>query len=140
MQHRDGLQEVGVLHALEDRLLRQALVARGHLALHAAKPVVAEVVTIGRIGGSDQLKHRQRHAAGVDLLEYQADRLLAGLLLQYDQRDLVLVVRVEHLFLEVEELRHCCGVVLVQVLEPVHGLQDLRTGKVQLLTFQFARG
>lgn len=44
-----------------------------------------------RVGGREQLEHRKRHAAGVDLFEDLADGFARGLLAELDHRELVLL-------------------------------------------------
>lgn len=58
-------------------------------------PVLAQLEVVRCVGRSQQLEHRQGHAAGVDLLEHLADRLLGGRAGKGDRGYLVLLERLE---------------------------------------------
>ena len=85
MQQRNGLQEVGrgdigqyALHlagssAVGSKPLLCAELAVGIFGLLLTQPVVAQLVTLGRVHGGQQFEGIQRFAASVDFLEDEAD-------------------------------------------------------------------
>ena len=76
LQQSNGLEQVGALHVAEQFVLLEARLAGGHVAYVGAEPIVAQVIALGGVTGSDQLEHRELHPAGINLLEHEADRLL----------------------------------------------------------------
>ncbi len=66
----------------------------------AGVPVIAKLEIIRGKGGSQQLEHSERHTTGVHAFKDEADCLLGRLLLQLDDRHLVLPKAFDDLALE----------------------------------------
>ena len=89
-EHREGLQEVGVLHRGEDRIGRP--LELGLLPVVVQAEVLARLLVVAGISCEDsreQLEDVQRQAADVDLLEDGRDGGLVGALVEHDRRDVV---------------------------------------------------
>jgi hypothetical protein len=105
----------------------------------ASEPVIAEVEAVGRPRGGNKLQDRERNAAGVYLLEYEADGFLRGFLFQLDDGQRVVAERLENLLAELHEPREFIAVRLDERVLPLARVENLVARKVKRLDLLVTR-
>lgn len=103
-QQRHNLEELGRIDLPKSVMVRERS--------PASVPVVTEVEVVCGVGRGQQLEDRQRHTAGVDLLEDLAHSFLRRRARQLDRGDLVVIERLDDRGVELHPGLHAGGLVL----------------------------
>src|SRR5690606_22366006 len=101
----------------------------------AAVPVVTEIEVISSETCGNKLEDRQWHTTSVDLLENEADSLLACVLAKRDYGELIASECVKHLSAELHVLAEFLRSVLLETFFPCIRIEDLVTREVEGLAF-----